>query len=202
MSSGSTECTWRGLRSSMGALNIFVDTSAVRRLWQLSKFERVRHFPWFNKAQNFQLLLHAFKEEFGLPRCLCSFERSLYTFSYMLERRENQDLLFGDHDDRLSVSFIRSLPSWLFRVARSSPNRAVSGLSPHKQTRAAGRTEKKPSFQRKTAQCSKLPVFYFRIAKTATPTQFRTALNSSEKSTERLKSNSQLRHNCPNTMRK
>ena len=120
----------------------------------------------------------------------------------MLERRENQDLLFGDHDDRLSVSFIRSLPSWLFRVARSSPNRAVSGLSPHKQTRAAGRTEKKPSSQRKTAQCFKLSEFYLRIAKTATPTQVRTALNSNEKSTLRLKSNSQLRHNCPNTMRK
>lgn len=44
-----------------------------------------------------------------------------------------------------------------------------------------GVPKKKPSFQRKTAQCSKLPVFYIRIAKTATPTQVRTALNSSEK---------------------
>ena len=51
----------------MGALNIFVDTSAVRRLWQLSKFGRVRHFLWFHKAQNFQLLLHTFEEEFDLP---------------------------------------------------------------------------------------------------------------------------------------
>ena len=90
---------------------------------------------------------------------------ALYAPYTYLEKRENQDLLFGDHDDRLSVFFIRSLPSWRFRAARSSPNLAVSGLSPHKHTRSAGRTEKKPSFQRKTAQCSKLPVFYFRIAK-------------------------------------
>lgn len=33
--------------------------------------------------------------------------RSLYTFSYMLERRENQDLLSGDHDDRLATGVRR-----------------------------------------------------------------------------------------------
>ena len=72
----------------------------------------------------------------------------------------------------------------------------------HINRRAPLGAEKKPSSQRKTAQCFKLSEFYLRIAKTATPTQVRTALNSNEKSTLRLKSNSQLRHNCPNTMRK
>ena len=61
---------------------------------------------------------------------------------------------------------------------------------------------KKPPFRRKTAQGLKLSVFYFRIVKATTPTKVRTALNSSEKSTVRLKFNSQLRHNCPNTRRK
>ena len=61
---------------------------------------------------------------------------------------------------------------------------------------------KKPPFRKKTAQGFKLLVFYFRIVKATTPTKVRTALNSSEKSTVRLKFNSQLRHNCPNTRRK
>ena len=51
----------------MGALNIFVDTSAVRRLWQLSKFGRVQHFPWFLQSSEFSGLLDAFEEEFDLP---------------------------------------------------------------------------------------------------------------------------------------
>ena len=61
---------------------------------------------------------------------------------------------------------------------------------------------KKPPFRKKTAQGFKLLVFYFRIVKATTPTKVRTALNSSEKSTVRLKFNSQLRHNCSNTRRK
>ena len=141
----------------------------------------------------------------------------------MLERRENQDLLFGDHDDRLTDFCQLSQSPRLISDSCSSGYRFPSSgrylpdsselldlhligqsVDFHHINRRAplGAPKKKPSFQRKTAQCSKLPVFYFRIAKTATPTQVRTALNSSEKSTERLKSNSQLRHNCPNTMRK
>ena len=47
-----------------------------------------------------------------------------------------------------------------------------------------------------------LLVCYFRLAKTTAPASVRTALNSIEKSTERLISISPMRHNCPNTMRK
>lgn len=117
---------------------------AAVQIWTSTAFSVVP-----TKLRIFMFYFMRLKKSSICHRCSCSFVRSLYIFSYMLERRENQDLLFGDLDDRLSVSFIRSLPSWLFRVARFSPNRAVSGLSPHKQTRAAGRTEKKAVLPKK-----------------------------------------------------
>lgn len=65
------------------------------------------------------------------------------------------------------------------------------------------RQEKRPPFRRRTAQSSaNLLVCYFRLTKTTAPAMVRTALNSTEKLTERLISISPMRHNCPNTMRK
>ena len=63
---------------------------------------------------------------------------------------------------------------------------------------------KRPPFrkERRPKVFSNLVVGYFRFAKTTAPAMVRTALSSSEKSTERLISISPLRHNCPNTMRK
>ena len=145
MSWGSTECTWRGLRSSMGALNFFryicskTIIGAVQ-IWTSTPFSVVQQSAKFSASAS------RVWRRVRSPIGVCVALYAPYTY---LEKRENQDLLFGDHDDRLSVSFIRSLPSWLFRVARSSPNRAVSGLSPHKQTRAAGRTEKKAVLPKK-----------------------------------------------------
>ena len=63
-------------------------------------------------------------------------------------------------------------------------------------------SKKKAVLPQKDGSMLKLSESYFRIVKTATPTQVRTALNSIEKSTVRLKFKSKFRHNCPNTMRK
>ena len=63
--------------------------------------------------------------------------------------------------------------------------------------------QRKAAFPKKSGQrFSGLLVCYFRLAKTTAPASVRTALNSIEKSTERLISISPMRHNCPNTMRK
>ena len=63
--------------------------------------------------------------------------------------------------------------------------------------------QRKAAFPKKSGQrFSSLLVCYFRLAKTTAPASVRTALNSIEKSTERLISISPMRHNCPNTMRK
>lgn len=63
--------------------------------------------------------------------------------------------------------------------------------------------QRKAAFPKKSGQrFSSLLVCYFRLVKTTTPAMVRTALNSTEKSIERLISISPMRHNCPNTMRK
>ena len=66
------------------------------------------------------------------------------------------------------------------------------------------RQEKGPPFRERVAtqRLSHLVENYFQMAKTTAPTIVRTALSSTEKSTERLISISLLRHNCPNTRRK
>ena len=91
-----------------------------------------------------------------------------------------------------------SLPTGLQRSRQLSISERMMHNSEPEEIQEKGR----PSEKRCGLNVCKSSRWLLSICEKTAPAIVRTALNSSEKSTERLISISPLRHNCPNTMRK